>query len=78
MLRPWFIPRISSAVTVLTAGGAWSVFGLLLIVGAACAEMVSSDPLITSEVAAVKGRVGGSLVSTVWRRFRYSIIRCSY
>ncbi len=39
MLRPSFIPRIRGVVTVLTAGGAWSVFGLLLIAGAACAEV---------------------------------------
>ena len=54
MLRPSFIPRIRGAVMVLTAGGAWSVFGLLLIAGAACAEVVSSDPLSASEVAAIK------------------------
>ena len=54
MPRPWFIPRISGAVVVLTAGGARSVFGLLLIVGVACAEVVSSDPLSASEVAAIK------------------------
>ena len=65
MLRPSFIPRIRGAVVVLTAGGAWSVFGLLLIAGVACAELATSDPFTASEVAAVKGRVGGSLVSTV-------------
>ena len=54
MLRPWFIPRIHGAFTVLTAGGSLSVFGLLIIVGAACAEVVSSDPLTASEVAAIK------------------------
>ena len=54
MPRPWFIPRIRGAVTVLTAGGARSVFGLLLIAGVACAEVVSSDPLTASEVAAIK------------------------
>ena len=54
MLRPSFIPRIRGAVVVLTAGGAWSVFGLLLFAGSACAEVVSSDPLTASEVAAIK------------------------
>ena len=57
MLRPSFIPRIRGAVMVLTAGGAWSVFGLLLITGAACAEVVSSDPLTASEVTAVKAEL---------------------
>ena len=54
MLRPSFIPRIRGAVMVLTAGGAWSVFCLPLIAGAACAEVVFSDPLTATEVAAVK------------------------
>ncbi len=57
MLRPSFIPRIRGAVMVLTAGGAVSVFGLLLIAGAACAEMVSSDPFTASEIAAVKAEL---------------------
>ena len=57
MLRPSFIPRIRGAVMVLTAGGAWSVFGLLLIACAACAEMVSSDPFTASEIAAVKAEL---------------------
>ena len=57
MLRPSFISRIRGAVMVLTAGGAWSAFGLLLITGAACAEVVSSDPLTASEVAAVKAEL---------------------
>ena len=54
MLRPWFIPRIRGAVTVLAAGGARPVFGLLLIAGVACAEVVSSDPFTASEVAAIR------------------------
>ena len=57
MLRPSFIPRIRGAVVVLTAGGARSVFGVPLIAGAACAEVVSSDPLTASEVAAVKAEL---------------------
>ena len=57
MLRPWFIPSIRGAVTALRAGGAVSVFGLLLIMGVACAELVSSDPLTASEVAAVKAEL---------------------
>ena len=54
MLRPWFIPSIRGAVTALRAGGARPVFGLLLIASVACAEVVSSDPLTASEVAAIK------------------------
>ena len=57
MLRPSFIPRIRGAVMVLTAGGAVSVFGLLLIVGAACAEVVFSDSFTASEIAAVKAEL---------------------
>ena len=34
-----------------------SVLGLLLIAGVACAELVSSDPLTASEVAAVKAEL---------------------
>ena len=65
MLRPSFIPRIRSAVVVLTAGGAWSVFGLLLIAGWVCAEVVSSDPFTASEVAAVKA----ALADRLFRQF---------
>ena len=54
MLRPWFIPSIRGAVTALRAGSARSVFGLLLIAGVACADVVSSAPLTASEVAAIK------------------------
>ena len=57
MPRPWFIPRIRGAVVVLTAGGARPVFGLLLIAGVACAEVVPSDPLTALEVAAVKAEL---------------------
>ncbi len=54
MLGPWFILRIRGAVVVLMVGCAVSVFGLLLISGTACAEVATSEPLTTSEVAAVK------------------------
>ena len=57
MLRPSFIPSIRGAVVVLTAGGAWSVFGLLLIACAACAELATSEPLTASEVDAVKAEL---------------------
>ena len=57
MLWPSFTPRIGGAVTVLKAGAALSVFGLLFIAGAACAELVSSDPLTATEVAAVKAEL---------------------
>ena len=57
MLRSWFIPRLRGAVTVMAPCAAVSVFGLLLIAGAACAELVSSDPLTASEVAAVKAEL---------------------
>ena len=48
------ISRMRGAVVVLTAGGARPVFGLLLI---ACAEVATSDPLTTLEVAAVKAEL---------------------
>ena len=59
MLRSWFIPRIRGTVTVVAPCAAVSVLGLLLIAGAACAELVSSDPLTASEVAAVKAELTG-------------------
>ena len=61
MPRPWFIPRIRGAAMVLTAGGALSVFGLLLIAGVACAEVVSSDPMTASEVDSVKAELADRL-----------------
>ena len=51
------ISRMRGAVVVLTAGGTRPVFGLLLIVCAACAEVVPSDPLTALEVAAVKAEL---------------------